>query len=70
MSLKSIEDYLRTSDRMYAMHNEDDLILEPGEVEFIRDVFGDRAMIYRNGGHMGNIQHRELVEHMVQVFQP
>ena len=70
MSLTTIEDYLRNSDKVFAMHNEDDLILEPGEIEFIREVFGDRARIYRNGGHLGNIQHRELVDHMIQVFTP
>jgi hypothetical protein len=70
MSLTTIEDYLRSSDKIFAMHNQDDLILEPGEIEFMREVFGDRARIYRNGGHLGNIQHRELVHHMIQVFTP
>jgi predicted alpha/beta-fold hydrolase len=70
MSLTTIEDYLRSSDKIFAMHNQDDLILGPGEIEFVREVFGDRARIYRNGGHLGNIQHRELVHHMIQVFTP
>lgn len=69
MSLASIEDYLRTAEKIEVMHNQDDLILAPGEIDFFRKVFGKRAKIFPFGGHCGNIEHRDNVAHMVNVFQ-
>ncbi len=69
MSLASIEDYLRTADKIEVMHNEDDLILEPGEIDYFPRVFGDRAKIYPIGGHCGNMDFRDNVAHMVNVFK-
>ncbi len=51
------------------MHNENDVILAPGEIDFFRRVFGDRAKIYPTGGHCGNIDYRDNVAHMVNVFK-
>jgi hypothetical protein len=69
MSLKSIEDYLRSAEKIEVMHNQDDLILEPGEIDFFPRVFGDRARIYPKGGHCGNMDYRDNVTHMVNVFR-
>jgi predicted alpha/beta-fold hydrolase len=68
MSLATIEDYLRTAEKIEVMHNEDDLILEPGEIDFFRRVFGERAVIYPKGGHLGNMEYRDNVAHMLSVF--
>lgn len=68
MSLTSIEDYLRGAEKIEVMHNRDDIILEPGEIDFFPRVFGDRARIYPRGGHCGNIDFRDNVAHMVNVF--
>ncbi len=69
MSLASIADFLRSSDNIYVMHNKDDIILEPGEINFFPAVFGDRAKIYPWGGHLGNMEYIENVAHMVGVFK-
>ena len=69
MSLSSIEDFLRTADNIRVVHNEDDLILEPGEIDFFSEVFGDRAVIYPNGGHLGNMLQRDVISHIVNVVQ-
>lgn len=69
VSLNTIRDYLKSSDKIEVMHNQDDIILEPGEIDFFREVFGDRAKIYPRGGHCGNMQHRDNVAHMVGVFK-
>jgi hypothetical protein len=68
MSLVSIEDYLHDTDRIYVMHNSDDLILEEGDIDFFQRVFGDRAMIYPSGGHCGNMQYIDNVRHMLRVM--
>ena len=67
-SLTHIEDYLRNSPKITVMHNEDDIILEPGEIDFFRDVFADRAKIYPYGGHCGNMSYRDNVAHMINTF--
>jgi len=68
ISLEHIADYLRHADKITVMHNADDVILEPGEINFFRDVFGDRATIYPHGGHCGNIDYRDNVLKMVATF--
>ncbi len=68
MSLTKIEDYLRTETKIEVMHNEDDIILAAGEIDFFPRVFGRRAKIYPKGGHCGNIEFRDNVAHMVDVF--
>ena len=68
ISLNSITDYLRTTKKITVMHNADDVILEPGEINFFPKVFGDRATIYPYGGHCGNMNYSENVAHMVATF--
>ena len=68
VSLQSIADYLRGADKIRVMHNADDVILEPGEIDFFPEVFGDRAIIYPHGGHCGNINYRDNVAQMLQIF--
>ena len=67
-SLTHIEDYLRNTPKISVVSNEDDIILEPGEIDFFRDVFGDRAKIYPYGGHCGNMSYRDNVTHMIDTF--
>lgn len=68
MSLKSIADYLRNAKKISVMHNANDVILEPGEINFFRDVFGDRATIFPYGGHLGNLTYRDNMARMVATF--
>ena len=68
LSLHSIEDYLRRSEKIYVVHNADDLILAPGEIDFFPEVFGSRARIYPTGGHCGNIDYQQNVDYMLKLF--
>jgi hypothetical protein len=70
MSLEAIQDWLMTADHVFVHHNSNDLILAPGEIDFFPRVFGDRAKIYPIGGHLGNMDYRENVEHMLALLQP
>ncbi|MEP5763141.1 MAG: hypothetical protein ABJ308_01040 [Halieaceae bacterium] len=69
MSLHSIRDYLAGADKISVMHNADDVILEPGEIDFFTEVFADRAKIYPVGGHLGNMEYAENTAHMIGVFK-
>ncbi len=67
-SLHFIEGYLRSSPKIGLMGNEDDLILAPEDLAFLKSVFGSRAKIYPIGGHCGNMSYRENVEYMINFF--
>ncbi len=53
--LDSIKDYLAENDKILVLGNEDDIILNKDDVEFIRKTFGERAVLFPRGGHCGNL---------------
>ena len=65
-SLKVIEDYLRTSHKIAAVTNADELILNEKDFAFLKDVFKDRLVIYPKGGHCGNMFYKENVDVMLK----
>jgi len=68
-SLKDIEDYLRNSPKIGLMTNADDFILGPGDLDWFRRIFGERARIYPYGGHCGNLAYIDNVRDMIAFFQ-
>jgi pimeloyl-ACP methyl ester carboxylesterase len=64
-SLRAIEGYLRTASNVALMHNTDDILLAEGDIDYLRDVFGERAQIYRRGGHSGNMAYVDNVARML-----
>jgi len=67
-SLLSIKDYLQSSDKIAMMHNEDDPILQPGEIGQLKSLFPNRAKVYPYGGHCGNMEYKDNVTYMVDFF--
>jgi hypothetical protein len=67
-SLKSIEEYLKSSSKFGVMANENDFILGPGELDYLRTLFGERTKIYPRGGHLGNLEYRDNMAHMIGFF--
>ncbi len=67
-SLASIEPYLVQAEKIGMFHNADDLILAPGELQYLTRVLGPRAKVYPYGGHCGNIDHRQNVADMIEFF--
>ncbi|MDJ0945264.1 MAG: alpha/beta fold hydrolase [Kiloniellales bacterium] len=68
-SFRAIEPYLRATDKIGLIHNEDDIILARGEIDYLRQVFGNRATIFPTGGHMGNLEHHTVVARIVRFFR-
>jgi hypothetical protein len=68
-SLQEIESYLSTADHIGMMTNADEIILAPGELDYLRELFGNRATIYPRGGHCGNLAFPENVEDMTAFFR-
>ena len=67
-SLRVIEDYLRTSPKIAAVTNADELILNEKDFAFLKDVFKDRLVIYPKGGHCGNMFYKENVDVMLKFL--
>ena len=68
-SLRSIESYLRNTPKIVLMDNEDDLILTPQDLAFLKNVFGPRAKIYPYGGHLGNMTYKDNIAHMINILK-
>jgi len=66
-SLRVIEDYLRTSPKIAAVTNADELILNEKDIDYLKDIFKDRLIIYPKGGHCGNMFYKENVDVMLFV---
>ena len=69
VSLYAIEDYLRNDPSVGVMTNQDDIILGPGDIEYLQDVMGNRAKIYPTGGHCGNMDYKDNVAYMLDFFK-
>jgi len=69
ISLRALAGYLKTADKIAVVHNANDIILGPGDMDFIRETFGDRARIYPVGGHLGNMLYPANVEYMTNFFK-
>ena len=67
-SLRAIESYLQDTQKIGLMHNADDILLSPDEIEYLQDVFGDRAVIFPHGGHAGNLAYRDNLAYIVDFF--
>ena len=68
-SLRSIEGYLKSSAKFGVMANENDFILTKDELDYLRQLFGERAKIYPRGGHLGNLEYKDNLAHMVAFFK-
>ena len=69
LSLKSIEAYLKSSEKFGVMANENDFILTKAELDYLRQLFGERTKIYPRGGHLGNLEYIENLAYMVDFFK-
>lgn len=59
LSLRDIEGYLASTDKIGVITNEDDFILAPGDLDYLRRVFGPRLKVYPRGGHLGNLEYHD-----------
>ena len=69
MSLRSIDAYLRSSDKFGVMTNKNDYILTSEELDYLKGLFGKRAKIYPRGGHLGNLEYKDNLAYMVDFFK-
>lgn len=68
-SLRYIEPYLKDNSKFGLIHNEDDVILVPGNIDYLQQLFDGRAWIFPSGGHMGNMFHPDVVATMMRFLK-
>jgi pimeloyl-ACP methyl ester carboxylesterase len=68
-SLESIQGYLISARKIGVVDNRDDIILVPGEIDFLLNTFDARATIYPYGGHLGNLEQYQTAAHIVGYFK-
>jgi len=59
---------LRTNPNYFGQTNSDDVILDRGELEWLRSTLGDRLAVYDHGGHLGNLGDRIQVSDMLDML--
>lgn len=69
LDLHKIEDFLKNDPRVFAVTNQDELILNQNDFKFLKETFGKRLKIYPNGGHCGNINFPQNLQHAVKVIK-
>ncbi|MBS7456287.1 esterase/lipase family protein [Coralloluteibacterium stylophorae] len=52
----------------YVQTNSDDLILDAGELAWLRSTLGPRIRVYDHGGHLGNIGERAQIQEMLAML--
>ena len=67
-SLRSIEEYLKSSTKFGVITNDNDFILAPGELDYLRTLFGERTKVYPRGGHLGNLEYRDNMAYMADFI--
>lgn len=68
--LPSIEEYLKNSDKVLVIGNENDPILNDAEVAFLRETFADRVVLFPTGGHCGNIMYDPFAKKILEMVKP
>jgi len=69
LSLKSIEGYLKSSNKFGVMANQNDFIVTKDELGYLSELFGERTKIYPRGGHLGNLEYKDNLDYMVKFFK-
>lgn len=69
-SLNAIEHHIRGNPKFSLVTNADDIILAPGELAYLQSIFAGRAWIFPNGGHCGNLEHKDVLNAIAHALSP
>ena len=65
--LDAIGPRLAANGKVFVFQNRDDLLLKPGEIDWYGATFGDRAVIFDQGGHLGNMGQPAFQQQLLQA---
>jgi ABC-type transporter lipoprotein component MlaA len=64
--LRTVGDALAANERVRVFTNENDFLLRPEDLQWLRESLGDRARIFPAGGHLGNL-HRKSIQQAIEI---
>jgi ABC-type transporter lipoprotein component MlaA len=67
--LRAIESGLRANERVRVFANENDFLLRPEDIEWLKSVLGERAHFFPAGGHLGNLHRKSIQEAIKSVVE-
>ncbi|MGF6907249.1 serine/threonine protein kinase [Fusobacterium sp. PH5-44] len=68
ISMKKIESYLKTADKIVVVTNRDELILNDQNIKFLEKTFENRLILFPHGGHCGNMYFPENIQLMIKYL--
>ena len=60
--------YLSEDSSLYIFANQDDFLMQDGDVEFLEQVMPERVYIFPRGGHFGNVWHKTNMRLLFDVL--
>jgi pimeloyl-ACP methyl ester carboxylesterase len=69
-SLYSKEPFLKSDSNIFIFHSEDDFLLTNTGLQWIKNTFGNRAIIFDRGGHVGETWAPEFNQKLFEVLVP
>jgi len=67
--LRAIAGPLEANERVRLFANENDFLLRPEDLEWLRAHLGERAQIFPAGGHLGNLHRKSIQEAIERVVR-
>ena len=68
-SLDSLASYIHGNNKIGLITNADDVILAPGEIDKLKTIFWNNAVIFDSGGHVGNLMHPTVAYYIVKFLR-
>lgn len=68
-SIYQFADLIKNDSKIFLAHSQDDFLLKEGDLQWIAQTFGPRAVIFPYGGHCGNIGFPQFSSLLQQAFQ-
>lgn len=67
--LSNIEEYLKNNNNIAVFTNRDELILDTEDINFLKNTFKKRCIIYPYGGHCGNMFFPTNIDKMIKFLK-
>ncbi len=68
LRLDAVADTMAAAPALMLLHNENDLLITPEDCQWFKELLGDRAQIFPQGGHLGNIPLPEYQQLLLQLL--
>jgi hypothetical protein len=70
VSMYAVAKHIRANPKIYLMTNTDDFLLRgQADIDYLSELFGERATFYPRGGHIGNIWYKDNMDLMLKLLK-